>query len=91
MARAKAAAPSPLRILDGLSTLLPDDTWLAQLGVVGEQVTLEGRTASSAPLVGLIEASAIFGEVTYLSPVTRDSGGSFERFNFSVKLRPADR
>jgi general secretion pathway protein L len=86
VARAKAVAPSPLRILNALSTLLPDDTWLAQLGVAGAEVTLEGRTASSATLVGLIEASEMFDELSYLSPVTRDSGGAFERFNFSVKL-----
>lgn len=86
VARAKAAAASPLRILNALSRLLPDDTWLAQLGLAGAEVTLDGRTASSATLVGLIEASEVFDELTYLSPVTRDSGGAFERFNFSVKL-----
>ncbi|MFQ5953721.1 MAG: PilN domain-containing protein, partial [Kiloniellales bacterium] len=79
-------APSPLRILDALSRLLPDDTWLMQIGIAGDKVTLEGRTSSSATLVGLIEASPVFGEVTYLSPVTRERGGAFERFNFSVKL-----
>lgn len=86
VARAKASAPSPLRILNTLSTLLPDDTWLAQLGVTGDEVTLEGRTASSATLVGLLESSEMFDQLTYLSPVTRDGGGAFERFNFSVKL-----
>ncbi len=86
VARAKAAAASPLRILNALSRLLPDDTWLAQLGLAGAEVTLDGRTASSATLVGLIEASDVFGELTYLSPVIREAGGAFERFNFSVKL-----
>ncbi len=86
VARAKALAPSPLRVLDALSRLLPDDTWLVQVGIAGGEVTLEGRTNSSATLVGLLEASPEFGEVTYLSPVTREPGGDFERFNFSVKL-----
>ena len=47
-------------------------------------MVLEGKTASSAAIVGLIETAPLFGAVTYRTPVTRE--GRFERFNFAVAL-----
>jgi general secretion pathway protein L len=87
VAEAKAIAPSPLRVLDELSRLLPDDTWLARLDVAAGAVTVEGSTADSAALVRRIEASPRFGPVSYLSPVARDPGGAFETFNLSIEIR----
>jgi general secretion pathway protein L len=87
VAEAKAIAPSPLRVLDDLSRLLPDDSWLARLDVAAGAVTVEGSTADSAALVRRIEASPRFGPVSYLSPVARDPGGAFETFNLSIEIR----
>ena len=86
VARAKAEAPSPLGVLQTLSELLPDGTWIVQLNVTGSDVVLEGRTDSSADLVGMLEASPMFESVQYLSPVTRDAASGSERFGFSLKL-----
>lgn len=86
IARAKADASSPLTVLHALTDLLPDGTWVEQLSVVGDEVILEGRTDSSARLVGLLEASPLFDSVKYLAPVTRDAGAGVERFNFSLRL-----
>ena len=84
--RAKASSSSPLAVLQALSGLFPDGTWVVQLSVVGDEVTLEGRTDSSTRLVGLLEASPLFESVKYLAPITRDAAGEFERFNFSLRL-----
>ena len=83
---AKSTAPSPLSILEVLSRLLPDDTWLVQCNIVGQEVTLEGRTTSSAKLIGILEASPMFSSVKYLSPITRETKSGIERFNFALKL-----
>ena len=88
IARAKAEASSPLAILQDLSRLLPDGTWVVQFSIVGDEVILEGRTDSSARLVGLLEASPLFESVKYLAPVTRDAREGLERFNFSLRLAP---
>ena len=75
-----------MRTLNELSKVLPDDTWLVQAEIKGDELTLDGRTASSATLVGLFEASPFFAEVRYLSPVTRQNAGGLERFNFAVAI-----
>lgn len=84
IAKAKSETPSPIRILNVLSTVLPDDTFLVQLDISGREMVLEGKTAASATIVGLIETAPLFGAVTYRTPVTREGG--FERFNFAVEL-----
>ena len=49
-------------------------------------MVIEGRTQSSAALIGLIESSALFDSVGYLAPVVRENDDGTERFSFSVKL-----
>lgn len=84
--RAYAISPSPVRVLNELSKLLPDDTWLIHMAVDGRAVQLEGKTRSSARLVKLIETSPMFEAVDYRSAITRDPNGALERFAFSLDL-----
>ena len=85
--RAKSQAASPLNVLQALSELLPDGTWVMQLNLTGRDVVVEGRTDSSADLVGRLEASAVFESVKYLAPITRDAAAAgAERFIFSLRL-----
>ncbi len=87
IAREKAAIPAPLAVLSALTDLLPDDVWAVQVGIRGDEVTLEGRSAaSSAKLIGLLEQGAIFKSVKFQAPVTRDATQRFERFNIELKL-----
>ena len=86
VASARKEAPSPLAILQALSQSLPDGTWIVQFNLTEGTVFLEGRTGSSAALVGILEASPMFESVTYMAPVTRDPAGGSERFSFSFKI-----
>ncbi len=78
--------PSPLAILNELSTLLPDGTWLVQYDQAGRDITLEGQTESSADLIPLLEGSSRFRSVQYDAPVTREGRDGDERFTFSLRL-----
>lgn len=86
---AKANSPSAVRILDTLSKLLPDGTWLRQVSLVGDEIIVEGYTGSSAGLVSVLESSPLFSSVSYVAPVTRERGGTVESFSFSMKLEGA--
>ncbi len=83
---AKLSKPSVARILETLSTILPDGTWLSHVGIVDGEVLIEGMTDRSARLVDLLEASPLFASVRYAAPVTRERGGQVERFSFALAL-----
>jgi general secretion pathway protein L len=83
--KAKAEAPSIVRVLDRITALLPDDTYLDQFNVVGREIEIEGTTRASAALVRLLESSPMFEKVSYVAPVTRDPVTGAERFHFSIQ------
>lgn len=83
---ARAALPSPTRLLEGLSAALPDDTWLTFLRLGSGQLIVEGRTASAAALVRRLEAVPGFGAVGFGTPVTRDSRDGREHFQFTIAV-----
>lgn len=85
VARAKAESTSPVALLNALSDVLPDGTWLSHVALVAGEVVIEGWTRSSAELVGLLEGSGQFHSVSYLSPVTREGERGLERFSFSAR------
>lgn len=86
---ARAALPSPTRLLEGLSSALPDDTWLTFLRLGAGQLIVEGRTASAAALVRRLEAVPGFGAVGFGTPVTRDSRDGLEHFQFTIVVSGA--
>ncbi len=82
---ARAEAPSVVRVLDRLSALLPDDTFLDQFNVAGREIEIEGTTRAGAALVRTLESERSFEKVTYVAPVTRDPVTGAERFHFSIQ------
>lgn len=83
--RAKLEAPSVVRVLDRLTALLPDDTYLDQFNIVGREIEIEGTTRASAQLVRALESAPMFAKVSYVSPVTRDPVSGAERFHFAIQ------
>lgn len=85
LATLRAQNPASLEAIEELSRLLPDDTWLVQIQLGGGEGVIEGRTGTSAALVGLVERSPLFEDAAYAGPVTRDPAGG-ERFGIDFRL-----
>jgi general secretion pathway protein L len=86
LAEKRRAAPLVLTILDELTRLLPDDTWVNTLRLRDGGVELNGHAQASAALIPLLDASPLFGNVRFLSPVTRDRLADDERFHLAMDL-----
>lgn len=86
LAEAKATSPVAIQVLDELTRLLPDGTWLYQLEINGKEVVMQGESPASSAIIGLIEASPLFRNVTYRSPVTQNRTTGAERFNLAVEV-----
>ena len=84
----KRTSPGVVETLDALTRLLPDDTWIQQLRINGDEVRVTGFSAAASSLIGLIEQSARFTGARFRSSVTRDARTKSERFTISAKIVP---
>jgi len=84
----KAKQPSATAVLAEVTRLLPDNTWVLKFGLRDGRVTVAGYSAKPASLIAILEASPMFAEVRFSSPVTLDQRIGLERFNLSAVLAP---
>jgi general secretion pathway protein L len=75
-----------LQIINELTRILPDDTWIHRLEINGSEVQLQGQSAAAAALIPLIEASSIFHNVRFRSPITQVARSNAERFHLSADI-----
>lgn len=83
---ARAAAPFSTAVLEEVTRVLPDDTWLAQFNIVSGRVEIEGSAASAADLVPLLEGSPLFAAVSFRAPLTTNAVTRREHFQFVIEL-----
>jgi general secretion pathway protein L len=85
----RLSTPTTAALLNDVSERLPDDTWLIQMRVNGNQLMLSGYSPMAASLVAILEDSPMLSEVRFSSPVTVDTRVGHERFNLSAVLTTA--
>ncbi|HLA38633.1 MAG TPA: PilN domain-containing protein, partial [Candidatus Glassbacteria bacterium] len=79
--------PSTVQVLEELSKILPDDTFVRQLIFDGKTVQIQGETASSTRLIEILEASALFKDVSFKSQLTKIQGTPYDLFHLSATLK----
>src|SRR5438105_211956 len=92
----KYAYPSTVQILDDVTRLLPDDTWLTQLEIktngrgkeTQHELLLRGESANAGRLVTLLEDSRLFTQAAPRSPTTKIQPGPGEIFDLGAQLKP---
>lgn len=81
-----------LALVEEVSRLLPDNTWVQQLDVktTGKtrEVQVAGETSSSSRLIEILEQSTLLQNATPKGPVTRGSLPNTERFAIGAEVRP---
>jgi len=75
-----------LQMLEEVSRILPDNTWLSRFDVNGPEVQLQGQSSSAAALIQLLESSPMFQNARFRSPVVQVPRTEVERFHLSVDL-----
>ena len=53
----------------------------------GKEVLIQGEASASSAIIGLIEFSPLFGNVTFRSPVTQSRVTGGERFNLAAEVQ----
>lgn len=86
----KSKASLAVEVLDELTRLVPDQAYVVQLTLRGNEVELHGFAQNAARLIRLLDRSALFRAPHFLSPVIQDSGQGAERFHIGVALGEGD-
>ena len=88
----KHGAYPALALLEEVSRLLPDNTWVQQFEVKTNgktrEVLITGETASSSKLIELLEQSSVLQNAAPRGTVTRGSQPGTERFMIAAEARP---
>jgi general secretion pathway protein L len=80
--------PLVIDVLNQLTRLLPDGTWLSSLELKGNELRIQGESTGASALVGVLEASPRFSQVHFSSPVTQNPATGRERFQLSATVDP---
>jgi general secretion pathway protein L len=83
----KLAHPSLVEVLQTLTAVTPDDTWIERFSYRPDQIQISGMTASTSVYTDRLLANPMFVQPVYLSPIARDPQSNLERFSLSFKLR----
>ena len=91
----KYAYPNAVQVLDDVTRILPDDTWLTQLELKTSfkgkerqrEMLLRGESANAGKLIGLLEESKLVEQAALRSPTTKIQPGPGEVFDLGAQLR----
>jgi general secretion pathway protein L len=77
-----------LGAVDELTRMVPLDSWLTRLSIRGREVEIAGYSPHASDIVARVEASAIFRNPQFRSPITLAPDGKRERFDLTFEIRP---
>ncbi|MEO8507096.1 MAG: hypothetical protein ABI593_05655 [Betaproteobacteria bacterium] len=92
----KYGYPGALQVVDSVSKLMPDDTWLTQFELKSlskgketqRELLVRGETANAGRLVQLFEESQLFAQSGQRGPTTKIQPGPGEIFDLGAQLKP---
>lgn len=82
----KREVPSVTLMLEALSDILPDDTYLTELRMDGDKVEITGHSLEAPGLIRRLERSRRFSEATFIAPTLRQPGEVGERFQIKARI-----
>ena len=91
----KYAFPSAVQVVEDITKLLPDDTWLTQFEMKSQakgkemhrEILVRGESVNAGRLVSLLEDSKLFEQAAPRSPTTKIQPGPGEIFDLGAQLR----
>ncbi|MFB9265909.1 PilN domain-containing protein [Bradyrhizobium erythrophlei] len=86
--RRKYETPASVIVLETLSQVLPDHTYVTELHFAGAKLQISGITRDAPSLIPLIEQSQHFTRATFYAPTTRAPSDPGERFHIEARVEP---
>ncbi len=86
--RRKHQSPSSVIVLEALSQILPDHTYVTELRIEGDKLRVIGITRDAPSLIRLMEQSPNFTRATFFAPTTKAPSDPGERFHIEAQIEP---
>lgn len=86
LAKRKQTTPSSVMVLEAVSRVLPDTTYVTELRIENNKVQVVGLTQDAPSLIRLLEQSPQFTRATFFAPTTRAANESAERFHVEANI-----
>ena len=86
LAKRKQATPSSVMVLEAVSRVLPDTTYVTELRIEGDKIHIVGMTQDAPSLIRLMEQSPQFTRATFFAPTTRAQNEPGERFHIEAHI-----
>lgn len=80
-----------VQVLEEVTRILPDDTWVQVLDIKGKELQIQGETASSVRLIGLFEQSSVLKDASFRAPLTKGQISGTERYQLAMQIRPSEK
>jgi general secretion pathway protein L len=88
MLRRRKLETTPLvLVLDGLTKVLPDNTYVTELHLAENKVQIVGISTDASSLIPLIEQSTTFKSATFFAPTTSSASDRNERFHIEAEIQ----
>ena len=88
LAAQREATGEVLSVVALVTDILPDDTYLTELGWRARTLTLTGQSAAAARLIGALSQEPTVRNPTFAAPVTRDELAKLDRFSIRADVAP---
>ena len=87
LAERRRRQPVAIQVLDEVTKVLPDDIWLQQLQVRGNELMMQGLADGSQRLIELINNSDLLDEAEFRGSINIDPATGRERFNAMAQIK----
>lgn len=85
LAKKKESYPA-VEVINRISALFPDDTYLSRLELIDKKVNLHGESGNASSLIRMLEDDEMFYNVEFKAPVTRTNSSGNSRFHIAAEL-----
>src|SRR5690606_29433182 len=82
----RAQQPTATEVINELSRLLDDDTWLEKLSIEGGRLQLIGMSGSASSLVSKLEGARLWKSPSLTGVLQAGGGSKRERFTLTAEL-----
>jgi len=87
LAAQRADQITTVELLNELTRIIPDNTWLTRLVINAGEIHIQGESEAASSLIQALESSDLFVDAKFTSPIRKNNATNKDRFHVSARLK----